>query len=148
MLGNYQFEMRRKPLEGNAIGLERLNLVQPINGETLIELLDKDAISGDNVKFIHWRDFDVALQVDRDLYEKVISLGRRPDQRLKQRLQARELPATSLLLPPAAQQINDLRLLLNSYKNAGVEGETGFRKAFFQALSHPDDYNLESNFII
>lgn len=63
-----------------------LSVVQPVNSNTLIELLDKDAISGDNVKFVHWKDFDRALQLDMDLYGKVFSLGRRPDQRLKQDL--------------------------------------------------------------
>ncbi|KAM7343821.1 ecdysis triggering hormone [Cochliomyia hominivorax] len=63
-----------------------LSVVQPVNSNTLIELLDKDAIPSDNVKFVHWKDFDRALQLDEDLYGKVISLGRRPDQRLKQDL--------------------------------------------------------------
>nr|BAQ19554.1 ecdysis triggering hormone [Sarcophaga crassipalpis] len=63
-----------------------LSVVQPVNSNTLIELLDKDAIPSDNVKFVHWKDFDRALQLDAELYGKVISLGRRPDQRLKQDL--------------------------------------------------------------
>ncbi|XP_065369592.1 uncharacterized protein ETH [Calliphora vicina] len=63
-----------------------LSVVQPVNSNTLIELIDKDAIPSDNVKFVHWKDFDRALQLDVDLYGKVISLGRRPDQRLKQDL--------------------------------------------------------------
>lgn len=63
-----------------------LSMVQPVNSNTLIELLDKDAIPSDNVKFVHWKDFDRALQLDGELYAKVISLGRRPDQRLKQDL--------------------------------------------------------------
>ncbi|XP_037941216.1 uncharacterized protein LOC119674162 [Teleopsis dalmanni] len=62
------------------------SVVQPVNSNTLIELIDKDAIPSDNVKFVHWKDFDRALQFDMDLYEKVFSLGRRPDQRLKQDL--------------------------------------------------------------
>ncbi|XP_023301957.2 uncharacterized protein LOC111684069 [Lucilia cuprina] len=63
-----------------------LSVVQPVNSNTLIELIDKDAIPSDNVKFVHWKDFDRALQLDADLYGKVITLGRRPDQRLKQDL--------------------------------------------------------------
>lgn len=35
---------------------------------------------------MHWKDFDRALQVDTELYTKIIHLGRDPDQRLKQDL--------------------------------------------------------------
>lgn len=62
------------------------SVVQPVNSNTLIELLDKDAIPSENVKFVHWKDFDRALQSDYDLYLKVMSLGRRPDRRLKEEL--------------------------------------------------------------
>lgn len=59
------------------------NVVQPVTSNTLIELLNKHAIPSENVKFVHWKDFDRALLYDADLYAKVISLGRRPDQSLK-----------------------------------------------------------------
>ncbi|KAH8327066.1 hypothetical protein KR074_001538 [Drosophila pseudoananassae] len=65
---------------------QELNVVQPVNSNTLIELLDNNAIPSEQVKFVHWRDFDRALQTDLDLYAKVIQLGRRPDHRLKQSL--------------------------------------------------------------
>uniref|UniRef100_A0A1B0GG67 Uncharacterized protein n=1 Tax=Glossina morsitans morsitans TaxID=37546 RepID=A0A1B0GG67_GLOMM len=63
-----------------------LAVVQPVNSNTLLELLEKDAIANENIKFVHWKDFDLALQLDGDLYDKVSSLGRRPDQSLKQDL--------------------------------------------------------------
>ncbi|EDW73941.1 uncharacterized protein Dwil_GK21645 [Drosophila willistoni] len=78
---------RRYPTSDQIKALEReLNVVQPVNSNTLIELLDKNAIPSEQVKFVHWKDFDRALQSDMDLYAKVIQLGRRPDQRLKEDL--------------------------------------------------------------
>ncbi|XP_055850512.1 uncharacterized protein LOC129915073 [Episyrphus balteatus] len=62
------------------------SVVQPVNANTLIELIEKDAIPRDNIKFVHWKDFDRALQVDNDLYNKVVSLGRKPDRQLKEDL--------------------------------------------------------------
>ncbi|XP_061402296.1 uncharacterized protein LOC133338127 [Musca vetustissima] len=61
-----------------------LSVVQPVNSNTLRELLNKNAIPRDNVKFVHWKDFDRALQLDAELYGKVSSLGLKPDQLLKQ----------------------------------------------------------------
>lgn len=78
---------RRLPSGEESGGKEQeLNVVQPVNSNTLIELLDNNAIPSEQVKFVHWRDFDRALQTDLDLYAKVIQLGRRPDHRLKQTL--------------------------------------------------------------
>ncbi|XP_017124321.1 uncharacterized protein LOC108144172 [Drosophila elegans] len=78
---------RRLPSGGDAVAKEQeLNVVQPVNSNTLLELLDNNAIPSEQVKFVHWRDFDRALQADADLYAKVIQLGRRPDQHLKQSL--------------------------------------------------------------
>lgn len=77
---------RRLP-SGDLVGKEQeLNVVQPVNSNTLIELLDNNAIPSEQVKFVHWKDFDRALQADPDLYGKVIQLGRRPDHHLKQTL--------------------------------------------------------------
>ncbi|XP_062129816.1 uncharacterized protein LOC133841402 [Drosophila sulfurigaster albostrigata] len=83
-----QLSKRRLPSNGgNAANVEReLNVVQPVNSNTLLELLDRNAIPTEHVKFVHWKDFDRALQADNDLYSKVIHLGRNPDQRLKQDL--------------------------------------------------------------
>ncbi|KAH8346409.1 hypothetical protein KR084_011899 [Drosophila pseudotakahashii] len=77
---------RRLP-SGEPVAREQeLNVVQPVNSNTLLELLDNNAIPSEQVKFVHWKDFDRALQADVDLYSKVIQLGRRPDQHLKQTL--------------------------------------------------------------
>ncbi|XP_016928306.2 uncharacterized protein ETH [Drosophila suzukii] len=77
---------RRLP-NGESLAQEQeLNVVQPVNSNTLLELLDNNAIPSEQVKFVHWKDFDRALQADVDLYSKVIQLGRRPDQHLKQSL--------------------------------------------------------------
>lgn len=62
------------------------NMVQPIDSVTLIELLRHDALPPQSVRFVHWKDFDLALQKDPELYEKVISLGRSPDVDLKENL--------------------------------------------------------------
>ncbi|KAH8299405.1 hypothetical protein KR044_001047 [Drosophila immigrans] len=80
-----QLSKRRLPSNGgNVANQEReLNVVQPVNSDTLLELLDRNAIPTEQVKFVHWKDFDRALQSDNDLYSKVIHLGRDPDQRLK-----------------------------------------------------------------
>lgn len=61
-----------------------LNVVQPVNSNTLLELIDRNAIPSEQVKFVHWKDFDRALQADMELYAKLMHLGRDPDQRLKQ----------------------------------------------------------------
>lgn len=61
-----------------------LNVVQPVNSNTLLELIDRNAIPSEQVKFVHWKDFDRALQADVELYAKLMHLGRNPDQRLKQ----------------------------------------------------------------
>ncbi|XP_016947879.1 uncharacterized protein LOC108023122 [Drosophila biarmipes] len=77
---------RRLP-NGESLAKEQeLNVVQPVNSNTLLELLDNNAIPSEQVKFVHWKDFDRALQADVELYSKVIQLGRRPDQHLKQTL--------------------------------------------------------------
>ncbi|XP_017044949.1 uncharacterized protein LOC108090674 [Drosophila ficusphila] len=77
---------RRLPSGDSQPKEQELNVVQPVNSNTLRELLDNNAIPSEQVKFVHWRDFDRALQADPDLYGKVIQLGRRPDQHLKQTL--------------------------------------------------------------
>lgn len=61
-----------------------LSVVQPVDSNTLKQLIDKHAIPRESVKFVHWKDFDRALQFDSELYGKVSSLGRRPDQSLKE----------------------------------------------------------------
>lgn len=124
--------------------LDGLNLVQPINGGALLELLDKDAISGEAVKFIPWRDFDVALQLDEDLYEKVISLGRSPDRRLRQHLQRPQ---------DAPELSNDILAMLSLLKDAQkdseglspIRGEAGRSGRTFSPFFK---HNSESNFII
>ncbi|KAH8400916.1 hypothetical protein KR009_001793 [Drosophila setifemur] len=75
---------RRLPSGDSTANEQELNVVQPVNSNTLLELLDNNAIPSEQVKFVHWKDFDRALQSDSDLYAKVIQLGRRPDHRLKQ----------------------------------------------------------------
>ncbi|XP_017070521.2 uncharacterized protein LOC108107486 [Drosophila eugracilis] len=77
---------RRLPAGEPLAKEHELNVVQPVNSNTLLELLDNNAIPSEQVKFVHWKDFDRALQADGDLYSKVIQLGRRPDQHLKQTL--------------------------------------------------------------
>ncbi|EDW60063.1 uncharacterized protein ETH [Drosophila virilis] len=82
-----QLSKRRLPNNVGAGHVEHeLNVVQPVNSNTLLELLDRNAIPSEHVKFVHWKDFDRALQADTELYDKVIHLGRDPDQRLKQDL--------------------------------------------------------------
>ncbi|XP_030387275.1 uncharacterized protein LOC115633906 [Scaptodrosophila lebanonensis] len=78
---------RRLPINGGPSITEReLAVVQPVNSNTLIELLDRDAIPSEHIKFVHWKDFDRALLADAELYNKVIQLGRKPDRNLKQDL--------------------------------------------------------------
>ncbi|KAM8711795.1 hypothetical protein ACLKA7_012321 [Drosophila subpalustris] len=82
-----QLSKRRLATSGGGANVEQeLNVVQPVNSNTLLELLDRNAIPIEHVKFVHWKDFDRALQSDNELYAKVIHLGRNPDQRLKQDL--------------------------------------------------------------
>ncbi|XP_073811686.1 uncharacterized protein [Musca autumnalis] len=61
-----------------------LTLVQPVNTATLKELIDTQTIVKENVKFIHWKDFDKALQMDSELFGKISSIGRKPDEHLKE----------------------------------------------------------------
>ncbi|XP_005179129.1 uncharacterized protein LOC101896054 [Musca domestica] len=63
-----------------------LSLLQPVNAATLKELIDSHTIARENVKFIHWKDFDRALQMDPELFGKISSIGRTPDQHLKDNL--------------------------------------------------------------
>ncbi|XP_075167779.1 uncharacterized protein LOC142239925 [Haematobia irritans] len=75
---------KRKSSSLSEYSMEKeLNVVQPVNTNTLMELITSHAIPNDNVKFVHWKDFDKALQLDNELYVKVSSLGRVPDQQLK-----------------------------------------------------------------
>ncbi|XP_067633983.1 uncharacterized protein ETH [Eurosta solidaginis] len=78
--------MLMSPSAAAAAAERQYSLVQPVTSNTLIELLNTNAVATDNIKFIHWRDFDRALQMDTELYDKLISLGRKPDQRLKEDL--------------------------------------------------------------
>ncbi|EDW01612.1 GH21534 [Drosophila grimshawi] len=79
-----QLSKRRLGNNNGVANVEReLNVVQPVNSNTLLELLNRNAIPSEHVKFVHWKDFDRALQADAELYAKVIHLGRDPDQRLK-----------------------------------------------------------------
>ncbi|XP_017469280.1 PREDICTED: uncharacterized protein LOC108361210 [Rhagoletis zephyria] len=80
--------MLLNPAAAAAAAEREYSLVQPVTSNTLIELLNKNAIATDNIKFVHWKDFDRALQMDPELYGKLISLGRKPDQRLKEDLSA------------------------------------------------------------
>lgn len=78
-------QMSKRRLATNGGNVEReLNVVQPVNSNTLLELIDRNAIPSEQVKFVHWKDFDRALQADVELYAKLMHLGRNPDQRLKQ----------------------------------------------------------------
>lgn len=74
---------RLRPVTSDAF---EYNMVQPVDSVTLIELLRHDALPPQSVRFVHWKDFDVALQRDSDLYSKVISLGRAPDVDLRANL--------------------------------------------------------------
>ncbi|XP_061402297.1 uncharacterized protein LOC133338128 [Musca vetustissima] len=81
-----QFHMKmEKRIPHNSIDKD-LTLVQPVNTVTLKELIDTHAIVGENVRFIHWKDFDRALQSDSELFGKISSIGRKPDQHLKEDL--------------------------------------------------------------
>ncbi|CAD7014426.1 uncharacterized protein LOC101457772 [Ceratitis capitata] len=87
--GNLQPVLKRmlmNPADAAAAAEREYSLVQPVTSNTLIEMLNKNAIASDSIKFIHWKDFDRALQMDTELYAKLISLGRKPDQRLKEDL--------------------------------------------------------------
>ena len=59
----------------STFGFYEYNVIQPIDSNTLLDLLAKDMIPNDNLKFITWKDFDRALQNDADLFGKMISLG-------------------------------------------------------------------------
>ncbi|XP_054740154.1 uncharacterized protein LOC129245790 [Anastrepha obliqua] len=86
------------------------SLVQPVTSNTLIELLNKNAIATDKIKFVHWKDFDHALQMDTELYGKLISLGRKPDQRLKEDL---NVDMTSGITPLLSNSNNDDYIFYN-----------------------------------
>lgn len=53
--------------------------VQPFDSNVLIDLITSSADSGhpigEDLKFVSWRDFDIALESDTELYRKLVELA-------------------------------------------------------------------------
>lgn len=49
--------------------------IQPFDSKSLHRLLANDAITENDIKFISWDDFDVALENDDGLFEKLLALA-------------------------------------------------------------------------
>lgn len=64
-----------KRLSGSPVTAKSYNNVQPFDSKSLQKLLADKAINGDDFKFISWNDFDVALESDTMLFEKLASLS-------------------------------------------------------------------------
>ena len=50
------------------------NNIQPFDSHSLLNLLASKDVNSDDFKFISWKDFDIALESDQMLFEKLISL--------------------------------------------------------------------------
>lgn len=48
--------------------------IQPFDSKSLHHLLASDAITENDIKFISWDDFDMALENDDGLFEKLLAL--------------------------------------------------------------------------
>jgi len=110
---------------------QELNVVQPVNSNTLLDLLDRNAIPTEHVKFVHWKDFDRALQSDNELYAKVIHLGRDPDQRLKQ-----DLSFSSYIQIPGSGDDQNPDFMLYSQDDRDLYGSTSRFDRNFMRYNH------------
>lgn len=50
--------------------------VQPFDSNFLFDIVANDNVDRDNFKFVSWQDFDVALESDTELFEKLVSLAK------------------------------------------------------------------------
>lgn len=73
MLSDYYNQPKR--LNGNASNKKIYNKVQPFDSKSLQKLIANRAINGEDFKFISWQDFDIALESDTLLFEKLASLS-------------------------------------------------------------------------
>lgn len=56
-------------------GTKVYNNVQPYDSRSLQHLIANKAVNGDDFKFISWIDFDIALESDTQLFEKLAALS-------------------------------------------------------------------------
>lgn len=49
--------------------------MQPFDSKSLLHLLNNDNVNKDDFKFISWKDFDVALESDTELLDKLYALS-------------------------------------------------------------------------
>lgn len=50
--------------------------VQPFDSNFLFDIVVNENMNSDDFKFVSWKDFDIALESDRELYGKLVSLAR------------------------------------------------------------------------
>lgn len=50
--------------------------VQPFDSNFLIDIISNENINTDDFKFVSWKDFDIALESDTELYAKLESLAK------------------------------------------------------------------------
>lgn len=74
LLSHWMSQLSNQPKRMN--GSPKLyNNVHPFDSQSLQKLIAENAINGDDYKFISWNDFDVALESDALLFEKLASLN-------------------------------------------------------------------------
>ena len=74
MMGN----MHNNHLEMSpAMSLSAYNKVQPFDSHFLLNILSNEHVNSDDFKFISWKDFDIALESDHELFKKLIELETR-----------------------------------------------------------------------
>lgn len=67
--------MSNQPKRLNAANAKVYNNVQPFDSLSLQKLISERAINGEDFKFISWNDFDIALESDTLLFEKLAALN-------------------------------------------------------------------------
>lgn len=50
--------------------------VQPFDSNFLFDIVINENMNSDDFKFVSWKDFDIALESDRELYGKLVSLAK------------------------------------------------------------------------
>lgn len=69
----------KRRLSGQSVelgGPKSYRTVQPFDSNFLFDIVANDNVNKDHFKFVSWQDFDVALESDTELFEKLVSLAK------------------------------------------------------------------------
>ncbi|CAD7077963.1 unnamed protein product [Hermetia illucens] len=60
----------------NVNHLNNYHLIQPLDANTIYDVLTRDMLNSHRFRFVSWKDFDRALEQDDELYDKLLSIGK------------------------------------------------------------------------